>query len=249
MSISPSSNDLSGALRPPHEPKERTLMHPLVKWVRQSPLISQQEEMEVPSRECTEKVARFELLKQPKRMSQNFGLTETAFEQLVAELQAGNDQLFERIFLKHFEDCVKFITNQYRASWEDAYDASMECLIEFQHRLKAGKIHYGNLRFLFTRMAGQIYLKWIKKEQLKDTMEETFDVAEPPEQLDPELLEVLNMAWEKMCADCKNILKAFYYNGMPLNELAEKLQKKPAAVRKQKQRCLDKLRHFFHHIQ
>jgi RNA polymerase sigma factor (sigma-70 family) len=198
--------------------------------------------------DSVKKVARFELGKQQKRMSQNFGLTEQRFDQMVRDLKAGDDQLFERIFLKHIEDCVKFIVRHYKANWEDAYDASMECLLEFHRRLRNGKITYGNLRFLFTRMAGQIYLKWIKKTSRQDPIDDQFDLAEPPDVIDPETQEALDVAWDQLGPDCQQVLKAFYYDGTSLKELAEKLQKTPAAIRKQKQRCLEKLRYFFNQL-
>lgn len=195
--------------------------------------------------ESVKKVTRFELLKRQKRMNQNFGLSEMAFNQMVVALQQGDDSLFERIFLKHFEDCVRFIVRHYKAEWQDAYDASMECLLEFHKRLRNGKISYGNLRFLFTRMAGQIYLKWIKKTSQNEPMAADFDIEEEPETIDSDTLDELNMAWQKMCEDCQQVLKSFYYDGIPLKDYAALHDKTPAAVRKQKQRCVEKLRNFF----
>ncbi|MEM9919434.1 MAG: sigma-70 family RNA polymerase sigma factor [Bacteroidota bacterium] len=174
----------------------------------------------------------------------NFGLTEDAFNQMLEELQHGNKTLFERIFLTHFQDCRKFLQHRYRASEEDAYDATMEAMLLFCKRLEAGQISYGNLRFLFTRMAGQIYLKWIKKELPKEEIGD-MDLPEQVDGPDEESLNMLNKAWNKMCADCQGILKAFYYEGIALKEIALKTEKTAAAVRKQKQRCMEKLQTLF----
>lgn len=179
-----------------------------------------------------------------KRMDKNFGLSETSFKVLLKELKEDNDTLFEKIFLTHFKSCQVYLQRNYNASSEDAYDATMNTLIEFQERLKADKITYGNLRFLFTRMAGQVYLKWIKKENITTAIGE-LDIPEAKEELDEESFMILNKAWDKLCGSCKDLLKSFYYEGTPLNQLAKNLDKSHAAVRKQKQRCVEKLRDLF----
>jgi len=59
---------------------------------------------------------------------------------------------------------------------------------------------------------------------------------------DTEILDLLSVAWKKMGADCQTILKHFYYNGLKLYQIAELLSRKPEAIRKQKTRCVQKLR-------
>ena len=120
----------------------------------------------------------------------------------------------------------------------------MHTLLEFHHRIRDGKIQYGNLRFLFTRMAGQYYFKWIKKENLTTELSD-LDLADPPEDVDPEMLAVLDKAWNLLCDKCRGLLKAFYYDKKTLAEIAEAQDKDPAAIRKQKQRCVEKLRDSF----
>ena len=118
-------------------------------------------------------------------MSKNFGLTEATFNDLVSELEQGRETLFEQVFLTHFEDCVRYLINTYKATPEDAYDASMDAMVEFCKRLKTRQINYGNLRFLFTRMAGQIYLKWIKRQK-RHTELHDLEIQEAPVEIDDE---------------------------------------------------------------
>ncbi len=185
-----------------------------------------------------------ELSKARKSMEKNFGLTEQSFEELLQSLREGEDTLYEQLFLSHFEDCMHFLQRQYRASYEDAYDATMETMLEFMKRLQAGKVTYGNLRFLFTQMAGQVYLKWIKKERNKTSLE-GIDLGEAPETFDEETMQLLHRAWEGLCDNCQKLLKQFYYDGVALKAIANSLEKSPAALRKQKQRCVEKLRGLF----
>lgn len=185
-------------------------------------------------------------LKVPKAKKQNFGLTEADFKNLLSNMQSGDNTLFEEIFLSQFKETVQYISRKYQAEWQDAYDATMDGMLKFHQRLLDGKIAYGNLRFLFTQVAGQMYLDKLRKHKNKDSLEDSFEKSsEEEENIDPEVMEELNKAWDQMCPDCQRVLKAFYYDGISLNDLAEQLEKSPAATRKQKQRCMDKLRDFY----
>ncbi|MEO1514041.1 MAG: sigma-70 family RNA polymerase sigma factor [Bacteroidota bacterium] len=195
-------------------------------------------------RQIIYKLAEKEVLKDQQAALKNFGLSEAAFNDMLRQLQQGDKSLFEKIFLSHFQDCRNFLKYRYKASDEDAYDASMEAMLTFCKRLKEGKIAYGNLRFLFTRMAGQIYLKWIKKQLPQESIE-GLEIPEKPEELDRESMAILNIAWSKLCQDCSGLLKAFYYEGIPLKDIASLRGKSASAIRKQKQRCMEKLQTLF----
>ncbi len=57
-----------------------------------------------------------------------------------------------------------------------------------------------------------------------------------------QLRELLNSALKKLCNDCESILKQYYYDDLALNEIAETMNKKHAAIRQKARRCRDKLR-------
>lgn len=174
----------------------------------------------------------------------NFGLSENAFHTLVAALKKGEETLYEKVFLAHFKDCMQYLRRSFKASHEDAYDATMDAMVVFCNRLKAGKIQYGNLRFLFTQIARQIYIRWIKKEQLKTSIEQP-DFSLPTATVDKETLQLLNKAWALLGEKCSQLLKDFYYGGVTLQEISIHNEKTPAAIRKQKQRCVEQLRTLF----
>lgn len=178
-------------------------------------------------------------------MNKNFGLTESEFNQLLEALQAGDDRLFEQVFLAHFQDCMHYLMRTYKASHENAYDVTMDTLLVFRKRLQAGKVGYGNLRFLFTQMAGQHYRRWIKKENLTEELV-AIEIAELPNfQFEPSDMQLFDRAWVQLGSSCKELLKRFYYDGVSLNEIAQQSAKNAAAIRKQKQRCVEKLRALF----
>lgn len=177
------------------------------------------------------------------RPNQNFGLSPAAFNKMTEALKKGNEALFEQVFLAHFEDCIQYLMNRHRISRGLAYDASMDALLKFRRRLLEDKIAYGNMRFLFTRMAGQ-FLSDSKKDQTLSLAE--MHIEQPEEDtLDDEVLDLLDKAWNQLGEECRRLLNDFYYQKIALKILAAQLNKSETAIRKRKQRCLEKLRSYF----
>ncbi len=178
--------------------------------------------------------------------SKNFGLSRSAFQELLKALKEGDDDLYQQIFLAHFEDCLNFLKRQYKASHHDAYDASMDALVAFCDRLKKERIQYGNLRFLFTRMAGQLYLKKTKDDSRLTELTSEWDVVDEPDgDVPADVMDTFNDAWPRLGKGCQKLLKSFFYDQRKLKEIATQLEKNEATVRKQKQRCMSKLQEIF----
>ena len=176
--------------------------------------------------------------------NKNFGLSLSEFNELVVRLKRGDTQLFKSIFVHHFSACCQYLQKQYSGNQDDAYDATMDTLLEFRRRLVADKIKYGNLRFLFTKMASQYYQRDImgKKTGPLGSIDLT---DENEEDFDQEDLDRLARAWKELDENCQSILKKNYYGGMKLSDIAAQENKSPAAVRKQKERCKNKLIQLF----
>ena len=73
-----------------------------------------------------------------------------------------------------------------------------------------------------------------------DRVEATTD-----EEIDDEILDYLDVAWKSLGEQCSTLLENFYYKKIALKELAKIVGKSDAALRKQKQRCLEALRTYF----
>lgn len=184
--------------------------------------------------------------RQLKMKTNNFGLTEEEFNELVAQLKQGNESLFERIFLSQFEGAMKFLMIKYRASNEEAYDMCMDALIRFRKLLLADKIYFGNLKHLFNKISAQNFLKYKAKSKRMVFEEELPEVTIEPLELDESELAHLDKAWSRLGEECQYILKQYYYNGVKLYDIADLLDKSAAAIRKKKERCLNALRMNFH---
>lgn len=174
--------------------------------------------------------------------NKNFGLSLDEFNNLLEALGRGDDQMFKTIFFAHFDDCISYVQRNYGANYDDAYDATMEATLDLRLRLLDGKITYGNLRFLLTKMATQFYVR-MKKEFQSTTIEES-DIKEV-DQINEEDVLKLEKAWSRLGEDCQSLLSMNFYSNMKLSAIAEDTGKPATAVRKQKERCLKKLMEYF----
>ncbi len=172
----------------------------------------------------------------------NFGLEESEFNTMLAHMQAGDDRLFEKVFLSHFKDCMNYLKNSYKSSQSEAYDASMDALLAFRKRMLEGKVKYGNMRFLFTKMASQ-YLMASKKKSTSEYLE-IKDLRLDDQELDNDVMKAFDKAWEKLPHENKNVLEQFYYKKTPLKMIAATKNITEAAMRKQKQRSMEKLKKY-----
>lgn len=177
-------------------------------------------------------------------LHQNFGLKEEEFEEMLQKMKTGDDTLFEKIFLAQFEETISYLMYRYKTDQSMAYDATMDALLKFRKRLLDGKITYYNMRFLFTQMASQFITDGFKKrtKSLELSDHERMDEVE---EVDDIILDYLDKAWKLLGDQCSKLLENFYYKKIALNELATILGKSDAALRKQKQRCLETLRSYF----
>jgi RNA polymerase sigma factor (sigma-70 family) len=180
---------------------------------------------------------------------QNFGLQKADFDQLVSDLQRGNEKLFETIFVQHFDSCRSYLVRECAAPTDDAYDVTVETIIKFRQMLVEGKIQYGNLRFYFTKMAKDAYLKIIaknKKMPVGNLDENASDfVDETTESFDDEQVSALDKSWLLLGDDCKNLLRQHIQEGVQLKEIAQNLEQSEANMRKRKERCMAKLKAIF----
>ena len=176
----------------------------------------------------------------------NFGLTKHEFDQFVAKVKNGDESLFIQVFNVHFKSSVRYIQNKFSISEELAYDTCMDTLIEFRTKLKQGKINYGNIRFLFTKMAVHRYLDDMKK---KNKVSEAIDIFMGDKSdlaiSEKEFLAMLNNAVNTLEDAQKHMIKEIYYSGKDTEQIIEENEITYSTFRKRKQRSLEKLKSVF----
>lgn len=180
------------------------------------------------------------------KTERNLGLTKLQFENLLTELRNGNEQLFEKLFIRFFKKNLALLKEKYHAEHNEAYDCIMWAMLRMRQMLIEGKIEYGNLENYFSRIAVTRYIKSQsrKKEFATETVPE-FRLGEEHFFCD-ETLNILEKAWGKLDPKSKELLKGFYYDKIKLKQLTTILgDSSPANTRKRKERSLKKLRQLF----
>lgn len=172
----------------------------------------------------------------------NFGLSEDEFLKLKAELQNGDEGLFEKVFLSHFKETLKHVTIKYNANPQEVYDACMEAILNFRSLIIQDKVHYGNLKYLFQTMAAQKYLKVMTRKKKISYQPTLPEIIENQDNFSNEELEVLENAWSRLGRECQELLKLSFYEGKKSQDIGLIFNKSAAAIRKQKERCVNTLR-------
>jgi len=179
----------------------------------------------------------------------NFGLSAEEFDDLLEGLKQGNNRLYEQIFLRHFEECRYYLCFYNDATPEEAYDIVMEVMLRFNDLLIAGKVKYGNLRYLFTLMAHQDFARSRKgANRYKELKPELLELPDEKIDFSQQEYDILYRAFRSLGHDCRDLLETFYFTRRNLKEVAEDQGRTATAVRKQKSRCVAKLRKHFHHL-
>lgn len=175
----------------------------------------------------------------------NFGLNLMEFNKLCADLKKGDNSLFERIYLSHFKQCQNYLIQQYNISNSESYDVTMDTLINFRKSLILGKIKYGNLNFLFTRMAYFLMLK--KRKHVKRLNKEELQyftqlgLVDQDEELQARL-NLIEKAIQKLSIEKQKFLEQHFKQKKKLVEMAKLSGESDATVRKRKQRILSEIK-------
>lgn len=188
-------------------------------------------------------------LKKIPSPNDNFGLTKSEFESYVVKLTHGDESLFTKVFKSHFHDSVAYLRMKFKINNERAYDTCMDTLLEFRKKLLDGKIQYGNLRYLYTKMAVNNYIDGIRKKQKTTTAIEVFMSGNNLETVDKQyFFNVVDQVLDIQDEDTREMAEQLFYVGKHVNQIAEESGVSNATMRKRKQRVIDKLKQTFFDI-
>lgn len=177
-------------------------------------------------------------------------MTDAEFQNIVKELQAGNEKPLDQLFLDHYQYSVDYLTHEFtsgpiKCTEDDAKDVFMDGLLKLRLELIKGKVENRNLRGFLITICRNIWLK--KKTREKPSV--SLDVEKVEyylgrqagvynEQFDPLIKKELASdlaqdnknkaaafakAWHKLGAKCQELLQAFYIDGLRLKDLQERL--------------------------
>lgn len=194
------------------------------------------------------------------QMKQNMGLTKELFTALVKELQQGNQALFEKIYLAHFEKCTSYLCNHYGANEDQAHTSTMDALIEIRKDLIQEKINYGNLAFYITRRARMklFKLKNKKSNSIKTVSIDTLITRGKNQAYKIfEIRDLVGKTFSRMCEECKKLLEKKYRDGLNYSEIVQldfptisggELKTKANTLAKKAERCRKEFKHIIENL-
>jgi len=176
----------------------------------------------------------------------NFGLTEEEFLQYAAKTKSGDESLFLHISNTHFDQCISYLRNKYKLGEDDAYDICLDTMLKFRTKILKDKIKYGNLSYLYTRMASNIFLDRIRQSNKVEQAIDFFSEDDGSYKInEDQFLDILEESMDKLDTENKELLDNIYYEERDIHEIGNMMNISYAALRKRKQRMLEKLKSIF----
>jgi RNA polymerase sigma factor (sigma-70 family) len=178
--------------------------------------------------------------------AKNWGLTEARFQQLISELDSGNEKQFHAIFTKHFAKYRNFLRSDMNISYDDASDAVTEAFVKMHRFITEKRIEYGNLESYTLKIARNEYLMLLRKKKHlpeTDTDFERLDIAD--DEYDDTTMEHFEIAFQRLGTDCKDLLKLHYFEKASHRDIGQALNISEDASKTRTKVCRQKLREFF----
>ena len=173
-------------------------------------------------------------------------MSQEEFNQYVQKAKSGDDALFVLIYQVHFESCISFLRMKFKLTENEAYDICMDTMIKFRAKVLNDKISYGNLKFLYTRMASNVFLDSKRKEEKIQNAINHFSVDDSASKVnEDEFLDILDVAMEHLDEENRTLLQEIYFDEKDVHKVAEEMNISYPALRKRKQRMLEKLKSIF----
>jgi RNA polymerase sigma factor (sigma-70 family) len=176
----------------------------------------------------------------------NWGLTEADFQQLIANLEKGDERQFRSVFTKHFAKYRNYIKSDMNISYDDASDVVTEAFVKMHRFLIEKRVEYGNLASYTLRIAKNEYLMLLRKrKQLPETHTDFDKLDRVDEEYDDSTMEQFEKAFGHLGNDCRDLLKLHYYEKKAHREIGQTLNISEDASKTRMKVCRNKLREVF----
>lgn len=174
----------------------------------------------------------------------NFGLSEDRYTFLAQSLKVGDESLLRHIAQNHFQACIKYLINNCKISEDQAYDICLDTMLVFRDKVLNDRISYGNLSYLYTRMAKNALIDKIKKDKKFESAVDLFLYHEKLNHEKPEtkIYKVLEASISELDTDSTKLINDIYFSEKDVNKVADENNISYATLRKRKQRLLEKVR-------
>ena len=180
--------------------------------------------------------------------------SETNAEKVVLEsIRNGDKTQLEALYKAHKLEFINWVSTKYGCSSEDAKDAFQFAIITLFENLRANRIKQLNSSiktYLFAVGKHKI-LEQQKSairftHKLNEDITEFEDIYKWDNDLYEQALRVIEVCLEKLGDPCKSLLQLYYYHGLSMDDIAEKMQYKNRLTSKNlKYKCINRLRKLF----
>ncbi len=179
-----------------------------------------------------------------ENLNKNFGLTQKEFNRLVIQMESSNNSLLHHIYKVHFEICRDYLKERYTIDDSIAYDLFMDALVAFRSKVLNDKITYGNLKFLYTRIAINCYMDYHRQKRRLELAIKNFSetIGSNSSITNDALLKILNKCIGKLKEKDALLLHQLFLDEKEQEALAIEMGISYATLRKRKERALERLK-------
>jgi len=168
-------------------------------------------------------------------------------------IRNGEKAQLEALYKSHKQAFISWVSGKYSCTGEDAKDAFQFAIITLYENLRTNRITQLNSSiktYLFAVGKHKILeqqkasIKFTHK--LNEDITELEDISKWDNDLYENSLKVMEKCLDQLGEPCKSLLQLYYYHGLSMDEIAERMEHKNRLTSKNlKYKCINRLRKLF----
>jgi len=172
---------------------------------------------------------------------------------VIEKIRNGDKTQLEAIYKAHKYEFINWLTNQYHCSEDDAKDIYQFAIITFYDNIRNDKLSdlsssvktylfaIGKHKVLEQKKAS------VRYRYLEDDQEAGIpDIGKWDDELYEESLQLVEECLNKLGEPCKSLLELYYFHGLSMEEIADKMNYKNRFTSKNlKYKCVNRLRRIY----
>ena len=172
---------------------------------------------------------------------------------ILDSIRNGEKAQLEALYKSHRQEFINWVSGKYSCSTDDAKDAFQFAIITLYENLRSNRITQLNSSiktYLFA--VGKHKILEQKKSsirfshKLNEEITEFEDISKWDNDLYEHSLQVMQKCLDKLGEPCKSLLQLYYYHGLSMDEIAERMEYKNRMTSKNlKYKCINRLRKLF----
>jgi RNA polymerase sigma factor (sigma-70 family) len=142
--------------------------------------------------------------------------------EIVELIKKGDERALEHLYRKNYRMMARLIMRN-SGSEDDAKDVFQDALIILWEKVRLGKFELSSKLSTFLYSVCQnLWHKELNRKQRHTSQE--FDVAEHRDDDRQERIAIVDKCMKQLKPDCRQILMYYYFDQLPMSEIAEKME-------------------------